>query len=546
LTAADKLAFQETKWRRATRRWQSIKFSSRLFNQYLNAPAFKSFKQDFRTVWPGDPDHGNAIFQGVFEFAGHRVQKPNEQPWALAVDQPAWMAELHGFTWLADIAAVEADAAKLLAQRMVLSWIDANRQYDPLIWGTDVTANRLVSWLRHGHFLLDGLETRHQERVTSSLAGQFGFLKSVYRASADGPAKFRAAAALLLAGLALPVEDKFLIRARERFLTQLAERGLSNGEYADRTPSAIFEFSRELIALEANLKAVEPEIAGKLAEVIEQNMTVLQILRHSDSGLAVFGGGKPIPGSLLDQTIEKSNASYQLTSSASSSGFQRLAVNRAVALIDAGLPSAKSVGDSFRPGVLSLEFSVGPNRVVVNGAHPVNRPDFASNSCFLVDGRGASDFQLGQSKKGRSDRIKCRRHEDEADSVWLETVHGGFQDRHGVLHQRRFFLDGDGSSMRGEDVLLRANDKFKDDIPCSALFYLHPDVQASRVQGGGSVILRLPAGGGWQFRADGGEIELSDSVYFADTGESRRSQHILVNGVTTAAGTKIRWVFHRL
>ena len=227
-------------------------------------------------------------------------------------------------------------------------------------------------------------------------------------------------------------------------------------------------------------------------------------------------------------------------------GFQRLAVDRAAALVDAGLPSGVLRDDRLRYGALSFEFSVGPSRLVVNHATAPDFPDWPSNSCFTVEGQGAADFQLRRPGKASADRIKCRRHEDEENSVWLEAAHGGFQSRFGVFHQRRFFLDGDASNLRGEDVLLRANEQFADGRACAALFYLHPDVQASALQGGGAVILRLPAGGGWQFRADGGEIALHDARYLANPGEERRCRLIAVTARTKAAGTKIRWVFHRL
>ncbi len=538
--------YKETSWLRFRRRARNFLYSSRLFNQYLSAPSFEAFSHQCINLWPGDPERGNAIFQGIFEFAGHEVRKPNEAPWFLAQDNPSWMAELHCFGWLADVAAVEADAAKLLAQRMVLSWIDSCRQYDPTIWAPEVSARRILIWLRHGDYLLDGLEPRHRDKITGSLMGQYRFLQSCYPTVVPGQPRFLVALALLLGASTLPGEIRHQERASIRFLQELDTYGAFNGENADRAPASLFVLARDLVALNADLSRMNHPLAAQLTEPIEQIMMVLQILRHGDGNLAVFGESRAIRSDDIDHTIEKSGASYQPAGSASSSGFQRLAVDRAITLIDVGLPAPAMTKRALDPGMLSFEFSVGPNRVVVNGAHPVNSENFPSNSSFLVEGQGARDFKLNPGKKVRPDRIKCRRHEDEADSVWLETVHGGFQESFGVLHQRRYFLDGNGSNLRGEDVLLRANDKFQENRDCAALFYLHPDVQASRVQGGGSIMLRLATGGGWQFRADGGEIELSDSLYLADGGAGRRSQYILVRGKTALAGTKIRWVFHRL
>ena len=44
-------------------------------------------------------------------------------------------------------------------------------------------------------------------------------------------------------------------------------------------------------------------------------------------------------------------------------------------------------------------------------------------------------------------------------------------------------------------------------------FHLHPDVQASVQQDGGTVLLRLKSGSFWRLRADGARLDLEETIY---------------------------------
>ncbi|MCZ6497050.1 MAG: heparinase II/III family protein, partial [Alphaproteobacteria bacterium] len=80
-------------------------------------------------------------------------------------------------------------------------------------------------------------------------------------------------------------------------------------------------------------------------------------------------------------------------------------------------------------------------------------------------------------------------------------------------------------------------------------FHLHPGVSASLVQDGTAVLLRLPSGAGWRFRAEGGKIALEKSVYLG-SGEVKRSNQIVVSGGVTAFGPRpgavVRWSLRRV
>jgi uncharacterized heparinase superfamily protein len=75
-------------------------------------------------------------------------------------------------------------------------------------------------------------------------------------------------------------------------------------------------------------------------------------------------------------------------------------------------------------------------------------------------------------------------------------------------------------------------------------FHIHPDVRVSRLEGGG-ILLKLPGGEGWRFRAGGGILDVEESVYLGGP-MVRRAEQLVVSGTTKGASTEIAWVFEQI
>ena len=120
-----------------------------------------------------------------------------------------------------------------------------------------------------------------------------------------------------------------------------------------------------------------------------------------------------------------------------------------------------------------------------------------------------------------------------------------------MIHHRRIYLSGSGEDVRGEDRLEKsrpeggevAGKMFGDAF---VRFHLHPDVRASVLQGGGTVLLRLADGKGWRFRASGALVSTQDSIYLGQFDRVRRSQQILLTSVSDVDNTVIKWAFQRV
>ena len=83
--------------------------------------------------WPGDAALGQALLAGEFRFLNETVRAPTP-PWRAGASEE-WHAALHGFEWLADLAAVGSERG--LAERRGAGraeWLSRFDIYDRLAW----------------------------------------------------------------------------------------------------------------------------------------------------------------------------------------------------------------------------------------------------------------------------------------------------------------------------------------------------------------------------------------------------------------------------
>lgn len=77
-------------------------------------------------------------------------------------------------------------------------------------------------------------------------------------------------------------------------------------------------------------------------------------------------------------------------------------------------------------------------------------------------------------------------------------------------------------------------------------FHLQPGVQASLIQEGVAVLLRLTNGHGWRLTmGEGGLLALEESINLADGISLRRAQQVVAGGVTQDGSTRLCWTLAR-
>jgi uncharacterized heparinase superfamily protein len=213
---------------------------------------------------------------------------------------------------------------------------------------------------------------------------------------------------------------------------------------------------------------------------------------------------------------------------------------RSLLLVDCGAPPPPGLDRFAHAGTLSMELSIGRERLVVNcGAFRTGsdawrdalRMTAAHSTLVLAD---LSSSELKADGLGRRPQEVKAQHQEANGAHWLEAEHDGWRRSLGAIHRRRLYVAESGEDIRGEDMI-----EASQPLSFVVRFHLHPDVQASMQQDGAAVLLRLRSGGGWRLRADGGRLSLEESIYFGGA-EPRRAEQVVLTGSADGPQT-VKW-----
>ena len=495
--------------------------------------------------WPGSAERGAMLLDGRLRFLNHSVKAADIHAGTVNPGT-AWLTEYHRFAWLRDMRAVGSEAARIEARTDVLEWIRRNQKWHPLSWRPDILSERLSNWLTHAEFISAGADSAFAEAFLDSVARQVRHLRRAGRFVGPGLNRLVVLKALIYASLCLPGAIRHMPRLLRALAAACDRQILPDGGHIERNPAAQLEALRHLIDIRTALEATKIEIPEALLRAIDRAAPMLRFFRHGDGGLALFNGSDEGEAWLTDVVLTRAEARGKPLASATHTGFERIAVNRTLVLVDTGVPQDRVPG--AHAGTLSFELSVGKQRIVVNcGAFGGREESWrqvqrstAAHSTLTVEDRNSTSLYPDATIGAGPKTLTCERMEADG-NAWIDTSHDGYLASNGLVHRRRIYMNAAGTDIRGEDSLAGSGEhKF------AIRFHLHPSVKASLVKDGASVLLRLPGGAGWRMRCSGGVASLQESIYLGDRTEAKRSEQIVINGATAQGAAQVKWALTQL
>ena len=514
--------------------------------------------QDLRT---GDPSFAVELYDGYFGLAGAAAPIGSESPFHVRPPSVPWQRDLYAFVWLRHLHAADDQIARERARKLTSDWIAFASGAPALARARDITARRVIALLSHASFLLDGADPAFYDSVMRMLSRNLHDLSVVYN---DGPGvgKLRALAAILLAGLCIAEQETYLSSYLAAFTSELEKQVLEDGGHTSRDPSDLIELLLELLPLKQCFVArqIEPPLA--LYTAINRMNAMLRFLRLGDGSLAHFNGMGP---TLLDQvsTVLAYDDTGGMLSGviAPQSGYARLAAGEVVVIADAGGPPQMHLSARAHAGCGSFEMSVGYEPLITNCGAPLDETgdwyvvsrSTAAHSTLTVDDLSSARLIKSQERVAGRELFWLAGprsvHHDVADSGTALSVrigHDGYRERFGLLHRRRLTLRKSGLEFEGYDQLSAVGDNAIDAKARFAIrFHLHPRVAAQLSRNTNAVTLTTSGGQVWRFLAEGAELDIEESIFFADPICLRRSLQIVLKGPCTKA-TSVQWKFEKL
>lgn len=506
---------------------------------------------------------GRQLVAGNFLFSGHLIEAPGLLIWDIAIPDHAFEDEVQGFAWLDDLAAVGDASARKKAQDWTWGWIARFGRGTGPGWTPDLTGRRIIRWINHALFLLNGLDRAATQAYYRALSRQTVFLSRRWHTAAPGLPRFEALTGLICAGLGLTGMERYVSRARSALDRECATEIDDEGGIPTRNPEELLEVFTLLIwAAQALAEAGRRPGAAHLAAIMRIAPT-LRALRHADGGLARFhGGGRGLEGR-LDQALADSGVKPAAPAGLAM-GFARMSGGRTSVIADAASPPDGQASLSAHASTLAFELTSGRRAVIVScGSGVPFGPDWrragratVSHSTLGIEGFSSSRLGGGGNEQ-LTDRAWVTLAEMVTDpsAARLVMSHDGWIETHGLTHTRRLVLARDGRHLSGEDTLEAITPEDRDlfeqvmnrtrfqGVQFTIRFHLHPDVDAAIDMGGAAVSLALKSGELWIFRHSGGaDLSLQPSVYL-ERGrlKPRPSKQIVLSATLQHTRARIDW-----
>lgn len=494
--------------------------------------------------WPGDAQHGRDMIQGTFHFARKKLER-ERLSWVPAGVESDWLAELHGFDWLRNLRAVGGDRARRMAREMVASWLDLQDKWDETTWRADVLGSRISSWIAFHDFFCASADDDFRHRYFTSLTKQARVLSRAVPGRLKGLALQRALKGLAYSGLALEGGEDRLEQAFRLILKQIKAEILPDGGHISRCPQTTLLFLQHLVDLRTALSVARLEVPEKIQHAIDKMTPAVRFFKHGDNSLTLFNGGQELDPALCDLVLTQSGARGKPLKSLPHTGYQRLAMGRALLVVDTGVPLSPIYADRAHAGLLGCEFSFGRERVFVNcGTHTASGRwrealrGTPAHSTVTVEHDNACQFDA----QGRLlDAPEVRVNREDTDNVMvLDVSHAGYVERYGVTHRRWMQLADFGEVLSVEEQL-----SGRSGVDFAVRLHLHPGIQISVIRQGEEALLRARSGTGWRFCVQGAMIEIEESIYCGNGEVPRKTQQIVLRGTTQELSTAISWELRR-
>ncbi|MEM6625660.1 MAG: heparinase II/III family protein, partial [Pseudomonadota bacterium] len=493
----------------------------------------------------------------------------NRAPWDLSGEQhfPSrhFADRIHRFGWLRDLLAIGPDGAAR-ARALTNAWIDTFGKWDAFAWRIDATAERVINWFTAGPHLFDELDDKPRSKLFESLVRQTRHLSASSEECPSPEGRARGAAALVIAGAALPDHEKMLDAGLARLEAVCQTQMLADGGHVNRNPEALANLLMDLHAAEDLLLRLGQSAPGFLSKAQNRMSNMLAFLATPDGGFLVSNGGGDGALGLAAAALGPHGSDGGRFAFARLSGYQRIEVGELAVYMDTGAAPDAPFAGGAHAGCLSMSLYDGSDAIITScGANADSAPDWkaaarhtAAHSTLTLDDRDSAEFVLddttGRSALVGPEAVSARRLE-ENDQFLLEGQHGGWRETAGLIHRRRLYVAKDGDRITGEDALSRPVSEAAEapdaPLPYQLRFHLHPNVQTAPGPDDKTVFLGLPGRQVvWRFKCDLG-IRIEPSVYAA-SGARRRTQQIVVAGAADPLGdgseapNRVRWAMSRV
>jgi uncharacterized heparinase superfamily protein len=505
----------------------------------------------------GAKSRGEQLLAGRFLSGGEAVALSGLEWNAIDPATPLG-AELHGFSWLRDLAAAATrERGAPLAEDLAGRWLLAHGAKVDTAWAPALWGERFLFWLAYAPYLLSRRDSDYRSALLNTMARAARHLAATADEAAPGLPRITAWAGLTAACLLLSSGGARLARAEGGLSRALASAQNDDGGLLSRSPREQAALVDRLGLLRAAYAAARHDFPQGFEDAGAAALAALHGVTMGDGTLSAWQGGNEGSRAAIAALVEGCGFRARPLRNPRGWGYHRLSALGTILVIDAAPPPARKLTRCGSASTLALELSDGQQKLVVNCGGPgpnaatlpvglaaALRTTAAHSTLTLADTNSSALLPDGSLGRGVEDVSVSRSEDNEASRI--EAGHDGYVRGFGLIHVRALSLGNDGKEVRGLDRLApRGRRKIREDVPFAIRFHLAPGVEAVPTADGLGALIRSPGAPPWSFRCRGAQLGLEESVIVDGSGALRSTLQLVLVGEVSHLGAEIGWQFRR-
>jgi uncharacterized heparinase superfamily protein len=530
-------------------------FNSYVPERLLIAP------HDLRTA---DPIIAQEFYSGHYSLGGITIDAQGKSPFIIKAENQAWEKELHGFGWLRHFTANQDTLSDSHARALVRDWIELSSSYSSIYtWEIETASKRLMSFLKHSIVLLSNADADFHYLFMRSLGRHVREIKRLISTAPEGMPVLCGHIALGYASICFTGNSGSIFTDTRKFESALRTQILGDGGHISRNPAILPELLAELLPLKQGYEAVDLAPPAELVNAIERLLPALRFFRHGDGTISRFNGSGVTKKDLVATLIRYDENLGTPVRDAVHSGYQRVAIGNSSLIMDTGTPPLGELSVTAAAGALSFEFSNGMSTLVVNCGTPAKYESNTSqvwrttnaHSTAILNNASFARFENPETVSSplsgqlftNNMKLEYSRQDTDTSST-ITAAHEGYVRDFGIRHQRSLTLDRDGERLYGQEWFSgpdKGEIKYTTRDKVALRFHLHPDVKASLTANGETCLLETRDGEQWRFDCPGFQLELTESIFFADLPAPRTTWQIVIN-TKAYDNPEINWALQKI
>ncbi len=489
---------------------------------------------------PGPLSIGNTlvadkICEGEFFIFGNTVQLEDKVIWDHSIKNVENYEDLHGFTWLDDLAARGDKAAIEIAQKWIFSWIEKYGSGSGAGWTPNLTGRRLIRLIHHEEIILRDLSEKKINIYFRFIYKQANFLSKRFYKTHEINMNFEAIVGLIYCGLYVEGFDSFITVATEYLSRECRDKIDEDGGILSRNPEELLEIFTYLVWVAHGLHDADWTPSQAHIEAINRIAPTLRHLRHINGSLCRFNGSLGKYSGELDRYLFLSG-NKKKTTKILKMGYARLEGGRTSIIQDAGSLPNLFQSNLAHASVLGFELTHGRQPLIVNCGSGANfGRDWCkagratqSHSTFCVKGQSSAKLTRSLSYNSKLTEFLSQGPTEVVinkskvrGGTELIVSHDAYASKFAVNLERKLELSDNGEILIGNDqiAMLSNRDRSKeisfDDLEYEVRFQFHPEVTV-QILDNDMVKINSKFAGVWILEASNLTPSIQPSYYFCE------------------------------